>query len=115
MKLKDVLWRSAASLTSSQTVRRVELYAEIGRRQAYPMTNEVAQEIAALQAEADDCGQALRRFGTYRPDKEATCPYCWIVTSERSELSSTSQPDLHTCTACGAKYSTAPLPTILPQ
>jgi len=113
MKLHNVLWRSAATLASSQTVRRVEIYAEIGRHQAYPITAEVAQEIATLQAEADNCGQALHRLGAYRPDKDPSCPHCWIVNGERAPVSPTHRPELFRCSRCAAEYSTAPLPSLL--
>lgn len=108
MKLDDVLWRSAAALTSSQTVRRVELYAEIARRQAYPITDEVAQEIAALEAEADNCRQAFRRFSTFRPDKDPTCSACWIIKGARSPVSQMARPEIYECSKCGEKYRLSP-------
>ncbi|MFZ5675658.1 MAG: hypothetical protein ACOZAM_22085 [Pseudomonadota bacterium] len=113
MKLQDVLWRNAATLTSSQTVRRVEIYAEIGRRQAHPINDDVAREIAALEAEAENCRQALHRFSTFRPDKDPTCPNCWIVRGERSPVSKSPRPDLYRCPNCNGEYSTAPLPPVL--
>lgn len=112
MKLHDVLWQSAATLTSRQTVRRVQIYAEIGRRQAYPITDRIAQEITSLEAEADNCAQAFHRLGAFRPDKEPTCPHCWIVQGERSPVVKSSQPDLYRCARCEAEYSVAPLPPI---
>ncbi|MBK1866776.1 hypothetical protein [Taklimakanibacter albus] len=113
MKLHSVLWQNAAALASSQTVRRVELYAEIGRRQAYEITDQVAQEIAAMEAEAENCRQALPRFTTFRPDKDPTCPYCWIVKGERSAVAISSRPDLYRCPSCEGEYSVAPLPSVL--
>lgn len=114
MKLHSVLWREAATLTSNQTVRRVELYAEIGRREAYPITDKVAQEIAAMEAEAENCRQAFSRLSTYRPDKDPTCPYCWIVKAEHSPVAKSPHPDLYRCSSCDGEYSVAPLPPILP-
>lgn len=113
MKLRNVLWQNAATLASSQTVRRVEIYAEIGRRQAYPITDEVAREIAAMEAEAENCRQALHRFSTFRPDKDPACPYCWIVRGERSPVAKSSHPDLYRCPSCNGEYSVAPLPSVL--
>jgi hypothetical protein len=55
MKLHNILLRHAAKLATSQTVRRVEIYAEIGRRQAHPMTEMDLREIEAMEAEGDNC------------------------------------------------------------
>ena len=113
MKLHSVLWREAATLASNQTVRRVEIYAEIGRRQAHPVSDKVAQEIATLEAEAENCREALRRFTAFRPDKDPTCAYCWIVQGERSPVMKSPRPDHYRCSSCEAEYSVAPLPPIL--
>jgi hypothetical protein len=113
MKLHVILWREAATLTSSQTVRRVEIYAEIGRRQAYPISDKVAQEIAALEAEAENCRQAFCRLSSYRPDKDSTCPYCWLVKGEPSPVVKSTRPDRYRCPSCEGEYSVASLPPML--
>ncbi len=113
MKLQDFLWQNAAALVSSQTVRRVEIYADIGRRQAYPITDEVAQDIAAMEAEAENCRQALYRFSSFRPDKDPICPNCWIVRGERSPVVKSVRPDFYRCSSCQNEYSVAPLPPLV--
>lgn len=105
MKLHTVLLRHAVRLASSQAVRRVELSAEIGRREARTMSAEQALELEAIKADADNCGQAFHRFGKYRPDKEASCPFCWIVHGERFPVEPTARPEIYGCAKCEAEYS----------
>ena len=110
MKLHNVLQRHATQLAITETVRRVDLHAEMGRLQAYPLTEKTNQELEALQADADNCGQALRRLGTFRPDKDPTCPYCWIVKGERSPVTPAARPELFLCASCEREYILSPQP-----
>ena len=107
MTLHSILWASAGKLASSQTVRRIELYAEMARLRAYPITDEVAREIAAMEAEAENCGQALRRLGAFRPDKDPSCPHCWIMKGEHSPLMPVDRTRLLRCSNCGSETEAA--------
>ena len=89
MNFRNHLLREAGKLASSQTVRRINLWAEIVPLEARP--NLTAAERAALehcQAEMENCAQAFTRFGKYRPhqDEEPACPHCWIVRGESATL-----------------------------
>lgn len=69
------------------------------------MTVDERREYEALKTDADNCGQALRRFGTFRPEKDPSCAFCWIVQEERSSVEPTARPEVFRCAKCEAEYS----------
>jgi len=107
MNIRDHLLREAGSLASRQTVRRIELWGEIGRLEARrtPSQAEMA-ELEELRSDAENCRQALIRFGSYRPyqDPEPNCPYCWIVRGETVVLEKGSRAESYQCEKCKAGY-----------
>jgi len=107
MNLRNHLLREAGKLASSQTVRRIELTAEIARLQASPNQSTADKaEIERLFAEGENCGQALIRFGKYRPHLGILpdCPYCWIVKGEPMALSDGGNGESYQCSECRAEY-----------
>lgn len=107
MNLRNHLLRMAGNLASSQTVRRVELWGEIGRLEARRNLSPAEREkLEELRSDAENCSQALLRFGKYRPHQLAdpNCPYCWIVQGENSTLRAGSRPESYRCEKCQAEY-----------
>ena len=66
MNLPNHLLREAGRLASSQTVRRVELSAHIGRLEGRRALTEAEKvRLEDLRAELEICSQALPRFASY--------------------------------------------------
>lgn len=107
MNLRSHLLREAGKLASSQTARRIELWAEIARLQVRrdPSRADKA-DLERLFVEAENCGQALIRFGKYRPHENTSpnCPHCWIVRGEVAVLREGKNPDGYFCNDCGGEY-----------
>jgi hypothetical protein len=107
MNSRSHLLREAGKLASSQTARRIELWAEIARLQVRrdPSLADKA-ELERLFAEAENCGQALIRFGKYRPHEDTlpNCPHCWVVRGEVAALGEGENSGSYYCNGCGAKY-----------
>lgn len=55
---------------------------------------------------ADNCGQALTRFASYRPrqDAEPNCPYCWIVEGDALRLQVGPRPNSYRCSKSLVEY-----------
>jgi hypothetical protein len=107
MNLRNHLLREAGKLASNQTVRRIQLSVEIGRLEGrHGLNGAETADIERLNADAQNCAQALLRFGTYRPHQEAepSCPYCWIVQGEGSPLRPGARPESYQCVKCDAEY-----------
>lgn len=107
MNLRNHLLREAGKLASSQTVRRIRLWAEIARLEALRNLSPADQtEIEKLKADAENCGQALVRFGNYRPHQlpEPSCPYCWVVSDENSILRPGKSPESYACDMCRTEF-----------
>jgi hypothetical protein len=107
MNLPGLLLTKAAKLASRQTVRRVELSAEIGRLEGRRSLSDAERaELEDIRSEAENCGQALVRFAGYRPygDAEPKCPHCWIVRGESSFLRPGAKPETYRCAQCEAEY-----------
>lgn len=107
MNLPNHLLREAGKLASSQTVRRVEISADIGRLEGRgALTEDEKTRLDELRAELDVCSQALPRFSSYRPWKEAepNCPHCWIIYGEHSPLRLGADPDTYECGTCRIQY-----------
>jgi hypothetical protein len=107
MNIRHHLLREAGKLASSQTVRRIELAAEIGRLEGRrSLSDAEGKRLEELRVTADNCGQALPRFGGYRPyqDPEPNCPYCWIVKGEASPLAANAGAESYSCRQCGSEY-----------
>ncbi|WP_119389892.1 hypothetical protein [Taklimakanibacter lacteus] len=107
MNIRYHLLRQAGALASSQTVRRIELSVEIGRREARGRPGDAdGAELEKLRADLENCSQALSRFALYRPDRDAepNCPHCWIVLGESVPLQADARPDGYHCEHCGADY-----------
>lgn len=107
MNIRNQLLRQAGALASSQTVRRIELAAEIGRLEARGTRDDAQNiEFETLRADLDNCSQALIRFGTYRPfqESEPNCPHCWVVGGEGTPLHADPGSDNYHCGRCGADY-----------
>ena len=103
MNLPSELLRQAAQLASAQTVRRVEIFAEIGQLESIRRLSDAERtRLAALQQEAANCGQALTRLGAYRPhsDPEPNCPACWIVRGANSALRPNEAGERYLCGNC---------------
>lgn len=107
MNLPNHLLREAGRLASSQTVRRVELSADIGRLEGRRALTEAEKvRLEDLRAELEICSQALSRFANYRPwkDAEPNCPHCWIVFGEHFQLRVGAEPDTYECGTCRTQY-----------
>jgi len=107
MNIRHRLLREAGKLASSQTVRRVELAAEIGRLEGRRNLRDAeAVQLEELSAMADNCGQALTRFAGYRPyqDAQPNCPSCWTVDGEAVPLQAGLHSDTYRCSKCRLEY-----------
>ena len=107
MNLRNHLLREAGKLASSQTARRVRLFAEIATLEIRPNISEAdAAELARMREDVENCGQALIRFGAYRPHQGASphCPYCWIVTGDATILANGAQAETYHCENCRREY-----------
>lgn len=107
MNLRNHLLREAGKLASSQTVRRIKLWAEILRLETQRNLSPAdIAELQTLKADVENCSQAAIRFGDYRPYEKAepSCPYCWIVRGENSELRPGKPPESYECGKCQAVF-----------
>lgn len=107
MNLRNLLLREAGKLASSQTVRRIQLFAEIGRLEGRRSLSEAdASALARLREEAENCAQALPRFAEYRPYQvaEPICPQCWVVGGESIPLLAGSRAEGYQCGKCRSEY-----------
>ena len=107
MNLRNHLLRQAGKLASSQSVRRIELWAVIARLQVRRDQSAADQaELERLFADLENCGQALTRFGKYRPHEGVLpdCPHCWIVRGERVALTEGRNTESYHCNECRAEY-----------
>ena len=75
MKLRNHLLKEAGRLASSQTVRRIELWAVIARLQTRRHQSPADQDKFERLFADLDCGQALTRFSKHRPH-EGVLPDC---------------------------------------
>jgi len=107
MNLRNHLLREAGRLASSQAVRRIELWAVIARLQARRDQSPAdPAQLEGLFADAENCGQALTRFGEYQPHEGALpdCPECWIMRGERVELTEGRNAESYRCLECRGEY-----------
>ena len=107
MNLHNQLLRQAGKFAGTQTVRRIELSAEMGRLEGRRSLSEAERaELEEVRIEAENCAQALLRFGTYRPQNgaDANCPYCWVVHGVSSPLRAGASPETYQCSECQTEY-----------